>query len=88
MLFIAPIETPPDGFTGLEKIFLRDMVIDFYKLIPNVKDKFIFLAVLEMGYNEDVVGKMLNKSQNNISARLTKIKERIRKHHLKQDKIC
>jgi len=85
MTFPVPFQPPTDGFTTMEVAFLKRMVIDVYKIIPRAEDKFILIAVQEMGYPQEVVAQMLGKSQNTICARLQKIKIFIRNHKLMKD---
>jgi DNA-directed RNA polymerase specialized sigma subunit len=85
MTFPTPIQPPKDGFTELENEFLRSMVIDVYRILKSPKDKFILMSIQEMGYTQEVVGKMLNMTQVRVCLRLQKIKEYVRKHKLMKD---
>ena len=87
MKFPYPVPEPPDGFTSMEKRFLRDMVISLYSILPTPEDKFIIIAVHEMGYSQDDVGHMLGKSQVMVSNRLKTIKLFLRKHPLMSNMI-
>lgn len=80
MSFPLPVQEPTDGFDPMEKAFLRQMVIDIYKILPNPEDKFIMLAIHDMGYPQEVVAEMLNTSQVTISIRIKSIKSFLRKH--------
>ena len=85
MTFPTPIQPPSDGFDRLEQEFLKDMIIDIYKVIPKVEDKFILFAVEEMGYPQEVIGEILGIPQYTICLRLQKIKKFLKNHPLMVD---
>ena len=78
MNFTAAVPQPEDGFDAMEKMFLRKLVIDMYKKIKDPEDKFILIAVKEMGYSERDVGEMINKNQSAISNHIKKIREELK----------
>lgn len=82
MSFQIPVQEPPDGFDQMEKAFLRQLIINIYRVLPNPEDKFIMIAIHEMGYPQEVVAQMLGKSQVIVSGRLKRIKAFLKTHPL------
>lgn len=80
MSFPYAVPEPPDGFDKMEKLFLREMIVNLYRVLPSTEDKFILIAVHEMGYSQDIVARMLGKSQVMVSIRLEKIKTFLKLH--------
>lgn len=63
---------PNDGFSSMEKILLREMILVTYRNINDVTDKFIMMAIHEGNYSQEDVGTMLGISQEAVSKRITK----------------
>lgn len=82
MRFLIPVQEPSDGFDQMERAFLRQLIITMYRVLPNPEDKFIMIAIHEMGYSQDAVAQMLGKSQVVVSGRLKRIKLFLKNHPL------
>ena len=80
MSFPVPLQPPEDGFERFEKIFLRQMVIDIYRFIPNARDKFILMAIHDLGYSIGTVAEILEIPQLKVSTRLHWVIKKIRKN--------
>jgi hypothetical protein len=85
MTFPITLPEPEDGWEKFEKVFLKQTVIQIYKCLRSPTDKFILIAIKEMGYPEEVVGMMLGKSQEVISIRLKKICDKLRLKRYNED---
>lgn len=84
MSFICPIQPPTDGFTKMEQTFLKQLVVQMYRIIKNPEDKFIMLAHYELGYPQEVIADMLGKSQVMVSTRIKKIVVYLRSTKLRE----
>lgn len=73
------IKEPPDGFTMLERIMLREIVLLMYKKLDDPMDKFILIARHESGYKQEEIAKMVNMTQVAVHKRLKKISELLKK---------
>lgn len=73
------ISPPSDGWTQLERVFMRELVISVYSKIVDPIDKFILIARHESNYKQEEVAEMLGISQAAVSKRLTKVKKTMRK---------
>jgi DNA-directed RNA polymerase specialized sigma subunit len=82
---IIPITTPHDGWEDFEKVFLKQTVINMYRCLKNPKDKFILMAVKELGYSQEVVGRMVGLFQEDVSIRLKKIIQKLRRMKYDED---
>ena len=87
MSFPMPVPEPPDGFDPMEKAFLRQLIVNMYKILPKGDDRFIMIAIHEMGYSQDVVAQMIGKSQVMVTTRLKIIKKFLRNHPLMTDML-
>lgn len=74
-----PIPEPEDGFTQMERIILRELILTVYLRLSDPLDKFILMATHESNYNQQEVGQMLGISQVAVSNRLEEIKTKLRK---------
>jgi hypothetical protein len=77
----AIIQTPPDGFTHYERIIARDVVISIYRNLGNSTDKFIICAIMECGYSQTDLARILQCSQAFVSKRLKRILRMTRAKH-------
>jgi DNA-directed RNA polymerase specialized sigma subunit len=75
MSFPCPIQPPADGFDKMEQVFLRQTIIRMYRVVKSSRDKFILIAIHEMGYPQEAVAEMLGISQVTICNRLQKIRQ-------------
>ena len=68
--------TPPaDGWTQLEKVFIRQLIINMYRGIKDPLDKFILIATTESCYKQDEISEMCGISQVAINKRLKKTRD-------------
>lgn len=80
------LQEPDDGWTQYERIILRDTIVNIYKIIGDTTDRFIFVMVIECGYSQTEISRILGLSQAAISKRLNgvikKVKEKNKKGRL------
>lgn len=69
MLF-AP---PSDGWTTLEQMLLREMILHMYRHLVDPVDRFILMAHYEGGYSQEEIATMVGVSQPAICKRLRDI---------------
>lgn len=50
-------------------------VVFIYRLIGDPMDMFIFMAVMQVGFKQEEVARMLGISQEAVNARLTKVRK-------------
>jgi DNA-directed RNA polymerase specialized sigma24 family protein len=72
---------PPDGWTQLEKMFLKTVVIKMYQSIHDPLDRFILMASAESNYKQEDISEMCGLSQVTISKRLTRIKSILKRRY-------
>lgn len=70
-------EQPSDGWSGLEEMILREMILSVYSSLKPL-DKFILMARHENEYNQAEIGKMIGTSQVAVHKRLKKIRRFLR----------
>lgn len=70
---------PSDGFTGMEKIFLKQEVIFMYRAISDPDTRFIVMAHFELGYTQHELAQIFQISQVAISQKIKNIQKALRK---------
>lgn len=75
-----PVPEPQDGFNKMEKLLLRQLIIQLYQILPTSDDRFIVMAIFEMGYSQDIVATILGKSQVMVSTRIKTIRTFLKNH--------
>jgi len=65
---------PSDGWSTLERLLLRSVIINMYKFLDNPLDRFILMASVENEYRQEEIGEMCGISQVAINKRLKKTK--------------
>jgi len=82
---IPLVQPPKDSFSSLEKIFLKDLLVSIYRMIPDVCSKFIMVAYFECGYSQEDIANMLGISQVAVNKRIKKTQDRLKKNGTKQE---
>jgi DNA-directed RNA polymerase specialized sigma24 family protein len=65
---------PTDGWSTLEKLLLRSVIINMYKFLDDPLDRFILMASVENNYRQEEIGQMCGISQVAINKRLKRTK--------------
>lgn len=78
-MLVPVIQPPADGFTGEEKLFIRDIFINMYEALADPTLKFMIIAYFECGYSQDEIAIMTNMSQPTVAIRIDKACNKLRR---------
>ena len=77
---MEPIVYPPsDGFTNIEKLFMKEIFISMYKSLRDPVLQLIIIAHFECGYTQDEIAEMLRISQPTVFIKLQKAQNKLKK---------
>lgn len=82
---IIPLIQPPDGFTSMERIFIRDILVSIYKNLNSPISKFIIVSYFECGYTQEQIASMLGISQEAVNKRIKNIQLDLRERNIFAD---
>lgn len=69
---------PTDGWTTVEKLIIRELVISLYRNIQDPLDKFLVMACIQNNFNQEDVSVMVGISQEAISKRINRASDIVR----------
>lgn len=75
----AVLQPPADGFTDLEIMFIKDVLLSIYKSIEDPVTRFIVIAHFECGYTQDQIAAVIGLSQPTVVQRIKKTQSRLRR---------
>jgi hypothetical protein len=76
---MLPILQPPtDGFTELEKLFIKDLLLYIYREIEDPVSRFIMMAHFECGYNQVEISSVVGMTQPAVFKRIRKVQAFLR----------